>query len=379
MLDRIVRRTWEENLLFTVLVELTYRCNLDCYFCYNDLGQRGRSLRFEQYCRLFEDLAAMQVMNLVLTGGEPLAHPHFFELGARARELGFVVRVKSNGHALRGSLARRVKEEIDPYIVEVSLHGASAAVHDRQTRVEGSFERLLRNLEEISAIGLRVKVNCTLTRWNEHELEAMFDLVDELGVDLQVDPEVTARDDGDREPLSITASREAVARLLRLQVERSRRRVAEQPSLQVARQDSDLMSAGLEAAAGPASKHCGAGSSGLAIDPFGRVLPCVQWRRPIGSLHESSISDIWNRNVALRQVRDLSTRVKTRVASLGKRGQLMAFCPGSAETQTGSALEVYPAARRRMELLSSVLEADLPGDGELAERRRSKRALPVLD
>jgi hypothetical protein len=52
------------------------------------------------------------VLNLTLSGGEPLAHPDFFLLGSRARELGFVVRVKSNGHALRGAALRRLRDKV---------------------------------------------------------------------------------------------------------------------------------------------------------------------------------------------------------------------------------------------------------------------------
>src|SRR6185295_4685519 len=161
--------------------------NLDCFFCYNDLGAVGRPLSLEQYCDLFAELAGLGVLNLTLSGGEPLAHPDFLPLGARARELGFVVRVKSNGHALRGELARRLRDEVDPFLVEVSLHGASAATHDRQTRVPGSFERLLANLGELRALGLRVKINSTLTAWNEGEIEEMYALADRLGLPLQLD------------------------------------------------------------------------------------------------------------------------------------------------------------------------------------------------
>ncbi len=54
----------------------------------------------DEWIRFFEDLREMEVLNLTLSGGEPLAHPDFLRLGRRARDLGFVVRVKSNGHAL---------------------------------------------------------------------------------------------------------------------------------------------------------------------------------------------------------------------------------------------------------------------------------------
>lgn len=363
-LARILRKTWEENLLFSALVELTYRCNLDCFFCYNDLGLAGRPLSREQYLAFFADLAEMGVLNLTLSGGEPLAHPDFLTLGRRARELGFVVRVKSNGHALRGELARRVKEEVDPFLVEVSLHGATPETHDRQTRVPGSFARLLQNLEEMRALGLRVKVNSTLTAWNEGEIEAMFDLVESLGLAFQVDPEVTPRDDGSREPLSVAPTKEGVRRLFAVQAERARR--AEEAA--IAQSGATVAQAGAVATAIQKTgddgtmpvvtrKHCGAGSSGIAVDPYGNVYPCVQWRRPVGNLHERSIRDIWTGSRDLEDIRGLTVRAKQVIETYGPNGPLLNFCPGSAATLTGDPLAVYPEAERRMKLAREAQEA----------------------
>ncbi|HEV7509108.1 MAG TPA: hypothetical protein VGS07_29805 [Thermoanaerobaculia bacterium] len=52
------------------------------------------------------------MLNLTQSGGEPLVHPDFFLLGSPARELGFVVRVKSNGHALRGAAPCRLRNKV---------------------------------------------------------------------------------------------------------------------------------------------------------------------------------------------------------------------------------------------------------------------------
>ncbi len=399
--ERLLLRTWSDNHLFSVLVELTYRCNLDCFFCYNDLGLRGRPLSVEQYYELFDDLRELQVLNLTLSGGEPLAHPDFLRLGARARELGFVVRVKSNGHALRGVMARRIRDEIDPFLVEVSLHGATAAVHDRQTREPGSFERLLANLVEMRGLGLRVKLNSTLTAWNEHEVEATMALADRLELPLQIDPEVSPRDDGDREPQSISPSRAGVRRLFELLAERAaaaRTRQAEPAEeadpgehrqhrgqtglaagalpVQVARLADD----GLAPAA--AEKHCGAGSSGIAVDPYGNVYPCVQWRRPVGNLHEQSIRHIWASSAGLADVRSLTVAAKKMVDGFGPAGQLLNFCPGNAAAWSGNALQVYPAAVSRMEIAQQAQAAG-PGQDGLAGRSvpapaSRKKLLPIL-
>ncbi|HSF43183.1 MAG TPA: radical SAM protein [Thermoanaerobaculia bacterium] len=347
-LSRILGTTWRENLLFAVLVELTYRCNLDCFFCYNDLSLKGEPLRREQHLKLLDDLAEMQVLNLTLSGGEPLAHPDFLLLGSRARELGFVVRIKSNGHALRGELARRILAEVDPFLVEVSLHGSTAATHDRQTRVPGSFDRLLENLREVLGLGMRVKINSTLTAWNEGEVAGMFALADSLGLPLQIDPDVTPRDDGDREPLLVAPSREGVKRLFELQFERGRA-AAGKATVEVARgADDGTLPA-------PVHKHCGAGSSGLAIDPYGNVYPCVQWRRPVGNLHRQDIAEIWRGSRGLDEVRETTVRAKQVVDGHGAGGALLNFCPGSAAVQGGDPLRVYPSAIQRMELLQEAM------------------------
>jgi MoaA/NifB/PqqE/SkfB family radical SAM enzyme len=341
-----IRKTWSGNILFSALVELTYRCNLDCSFCYNDIDSQGVPMGKEGYFRFFEDLRDMEVLNLVLTGGEPLAHPDFLALGRRARELGFVVRLKSNGHALRRTLAERVKKEIDPYVVEVSLHGASAETHDRQTRVPGSFDRLISNVREMTELGIRTKFNCILTRWNEHEIEGMLELAEALGVLIRIDPQVTPRDNGDTSVLSLSASKQGIRRLFRLQQARAKA-AGEKGAVEIGRQADEDMPA-------PTQKHCGAGSSGIAVDPFGNVYPCVQWRRPVGNLHEKSIKDIWTGSPDLVEIRDLTVKVKEVAESYRLERPLFSFCPGVAVVNSGDPLRLDSATKMRSRILSEV-------------------------
>lgn len=337
----LIHRTWRENVLFSVMMELTYRCNLDCFFCYNDLNLQGRQLDTSDYLKVLDGLAELQCMNLILTGGEPLAHPGFFEIGAYARELGFVVRVKSNGHALRRRIARRLKDEVDPFVVDISLHGACAGTHDRQTRVAGSFDRLMSNIPELLELGVRLKLNATLTRWNEDEIEAMFHIADGFGIPMAMNPTVVPRDDGDRTPLSIEPRREARLRLYRLLDQRHRTGTVEK----------DLSNAPAE----PPDRNCGAGSSSLTIDPYGNVLPCVQWRRPVGNVRERLITHIWTAAPELSRVRELTREARRVVRSRhGENAGLMGFCPGQAEQETGDPLGDYRSGLEQMQALVQV-------------------------
>ena len=94
----------------------------------------------------------------------------------------------------------------------------------------------------------------------------------------------------------------------------------------------------------------------------------MQWRRPVGNLHERSIREIWERSAGLAEVRELTVEAKRVVDGYGAEGAFLNFCPGNAETLTGDPLAVYDGAVRRLEMAREVRQAE--------ERRRP--LLPVL-
>lgn len=343
----LIRRAWKHNVLFSVLLELTYRCNLNCYYCYNDRGLQGRPLSREQYFRLFAGLRDMGVLHLIFSGGEPLMHPDFFTLGAKARELGFVLRIKSNGHGLDRETASRIKTEIDPFIIDISLHGASAIVHDRQTRVPGSFERLLHNLDFLVE-KQRIRLNATLTAWNEPEIEAMFALAHGYGLPLNMNLTISPCDSGGTDPLSIIASDRGVARTLELVQKQAAEMAGKQEGGREAFIDCD-------AEPGDGEKICGSGASTLAVDPFGNVLPCVQWRKSAGSLHDLSIREIHESSELLRKVREITRQaggmMRQQWPGLGGLG----YCPALSGVLAGDPLGQHPQSTRLMRAVQSKL------------------------
>lgn len=347
--DRVARM-WDGNHLFSVLLELTHRCDQACQICYNPPPRDEGLLTLAQYRQLLHELADMGTLNLALSGGEPLLHPDFMAIGRVARELGFAVRIKTNGQLLDAVLAGRVRREIDPFGIDVSLHGARAATHDRQTRVPGSFERVVANVRAMVTCGLRVRLRLPLTRWNEGEVQEGLALADSLGVPVDVDPEISPRDDGGAEPLALAASEEGLACLAaalrpRREAERSR------PSSGVSDDQQPRMS----------RRHCGAGCATVAVDPYGEVFPCVQWRRAAGSLHQASIREIWETSPVLAEVRRVLERLTVEIGARPP-GSVLAYCPGLAETLGGDPGSVPPTPGARDRFLRMLAEPT-PGSG----------------
>lgn len=79
--------------------------------------------------------------------------------------------------------------------------------------------------------------------------------------------------------------------------------------------------------------HCGAGSEGIHVDPFGNVFPCLHLRWPAGNLHRQSIAEIWNDSPVFARARHLSVATARRWAGQ-QPTQFGAplFCPGLALT-----------------------------------------------
>src|SRR3989304_3660682 len=82
-----------------VIWNLVRRCNLACMHCYSisaDVDFPGE-LTTDEVFAVMEDLKAAGVPALILSGGEPLLRKNFFEIAARAKELGFFTALSTNG------------------------------------------------------------------------------------------------------------------------------------------------------------------------------------------------------------------------------------------------------------------------------------------
>jgi len=75
-----------------LLAELTYRCPLQCPYCSNPLEFAGGRFKSElvtdEWRRVLREAKALGVLQLGLSGGEPLLRTDLEDLVATARELG---------------------------------------------------------------------------------------------------------------------------------------------------------------------------------------------------------------------------------------------------------------------------------------------------
>ena len=91
---------------FGLLAELTYRCPLRCVYCSNplDLARHRDELDTADWLRVLGEAASLGVVQLHLTGGEPLLRRDLEELVGRRASSGLYTNLITSGIGL---LARR--------------------------------------------------------------------------------------------------------------------------------------------------------------------------------------------------------------------------------------------------------------------------------
>jgi len=349
--QEMVQSNWNRAVPMSALLELTFVCNHACSFCYNcPTGQREMSTA--EVVDALRKMAEFNILYLTLTGGEPLVRKDFFEIARAARELGFALRIYTNGFLVDEAMAERIKQVANPLEVEISIHGARPDTHEKLTCVPGSLQRVLDAARHLHARGVKVTLKCPITRDNQEEVLDMYRLAEDLGVIIIFDPVITPRDDGDKDPLGLMASDAFLARYWTDEAYAAARR----EKVPLKRCD------------GEGEAVCGTGRSSFAIDPYGNIYPCVQWRRKVANIKEiKSLREIWHTSPVLIEVRRTAVEIAQQVLKTTEAGAFCNFCAGVADLQMGDAKALYPQVMKNAAFRMQAYEAWKAKTGESAE------------
>ncbi len=297
-LERIFRKIYEKRQLYYASFELTFNCNFACRFCYNPIEreeqkrtkkvlQNEEVLSLKEIKKLLSDLRRAGVLYFTLTGGEPMVHPHFWEILEYAREKAFAVRVFTNG-SLIGEKEAKKFAEIFPNCIEISLYGASKKSYEENCGRGEQFPKVIKALELLKKEGLTVFLKCTLTNVIEKEIDEIQDIADSFNFPLNFDPILQISDDGDNYPLKMRASKDSIEKLFK----EKRFKVGGSPFEGEERETV-----------------CNIGRNLIHIDPYGNIFPCIQYREKIGNVRENDIAELFNKSSRLIELQKISEKM----------------------------------------------------------------------
>jgi radical SAM protein with 4Fe4S-binding SPASM domain len=156
-------------------IHVTERCNLNCRHCY--LGRKGGlDLPISLAKKAVKEFADMG-MKLLITGGEPLLYPAFWELLSYARRFPVRIEVLSNGTLITSKVAERLGGYVD--CLQISLDGLKEG-HDF-IRGRGAFQKTVRGIKN-ALPHLEVSVATMIHSGNLEEFPGLESLIRSLGV-----------------------------------------------------------------------------------------------------------------------------------------------------------------------------------------------------
>src|SRR6201986_1654530 len=123
-----------------LLAELTHRCPLGCPYCSNplELDRREDELDAATWARVFSEAAALGVLHVHLSGGEPGARRDLVDIAAHAREAGLETKLITSGVGITTRSLRALWEAGLDH-VQVSIQDVDAVSADHIAGYRGAF------------------------------------------------------------------------------------------------------------------------------------------------------------------------------------------------------------------------------------------------
>jgi len=165
-----------------LLAELSHRCPLGCAYCSNPLALEAREseLGTEVWKRVFSEAAALGVLHVHLSGGEPASRRDLSEIVAHCAKAGLYTNLITSGIGLTDE---RITELAGCGLdhVQLSIQDSEPAPADRIAGYEGAFARKKMVAAWVTKEGLPLTINAVVHRSNVSRAGKMVELAVQLG------------------------------------------------------------------------------------------------------------------------------------------------------------------------------------------------------
>ncbi len=152
----------------TAIMELTYKCNQKCFFCYCPWENEkfdGAELTTEEIFKSILILKKNHISHISLTGGEPTLRSDLRQIIKFIRNHNISVSIITNGILLDNSLLSFFKQ----YDVQLSISVPGIETFEKHTGIN-NIDKLLKCFTQAKELGIRTAANITVTKLNIHEV-----------------------------------------------------------------------------------------------------------------------------------------------------------------------------------------------------------------
>lgn len=298
--QEVLRILCEHRIPINVQFEITQKCNFDCYYCYEKNLRSSKEINLEQVKNILDQLEAMGILFVELTGGEPLVRKEFLEILRYMNQKGFFISIITNGSCLTEEMAKEMANG-NVASIRLSLLAGEENVCDKLTNVQGSFQKTIGAAKLLKKYNIPFTLTSVITKENVNLYEEYKQLEEELGIKISYGMNVGTTLTG-YDPVKQYELTMEHAKML-------------EPFIKTnGKVDNN------------AEYICGAGKCKFAIDNQGNIIPCAKSRSIIGNILEEKFEDIWN-SERLKRVLEQELTRNEKCLKCEKRNYCEAFCP----------------------------------------------------
>ena len=276
------RLIWEQNHeLYSVIFEITPKCNFNCVHCYLHDHHCSEELPYERIIEIIDILYEKEVLFLTLTGGDIFTRKDFLDIYLYAKKKGFIVELYTNASLINDEIIN-VFREYPPLLVDISIYGACEETYKKVTGVTGAFEKVMHNIKSLLDAGIRVSLKSPILNLYYSELPQIQAIADSFGVPYRTGFEIfpTIYNDSSVQDYSVSFSDS-----LKYEFEEFKKR----PRTFGEDYDTEVVDLKKER---PLFR-CKLGRASCAIDFNGNMCPCMAFRHVGRKLTRENFDEIW--------------------------------------------------------------------------------------
>lgn len=316
----------QNDFLRSLHIEIANECNERCLHCYIPHELKTKTIDSSLFFKIVEEGRDLNILNVTLSGGEPLLHKDFVGFLKRCRELDLSVNVLTNLTLLTDEIIEEMVK--NPLLcVQTSIYSMNPEIHDTITKMKGSLKKTKTNVLKLLNMGIPVQISCPVMKQNKDSFGEVVSWGKEHNITVATDYVIFASYDH--------TSCNLVNRL-------SLEEVNEVFDSQLTKEYADYLydSAKEKYAMTADDPICSICRYYLCISAEGDVFPCVGWQNnKLGNLQEKSIKEIWQDSSEIKCLREIKRNSFPRCVSCGDRGYCT-VCMMSNSNENGDAFRI---------------------------------------
>ena len=320
---------------YLLLAELTYRCPLHCPYCSNPpVSRAAQELATADWQRVLQEAAALGILHVGFSGGEPLQRPDLEQLVATAHTSGLYSNLITSAIGLTRIRAEQLKQAgLDT--VQISFQSDQPDLADQIAGTQ-AHRKKIEAAKLVRDLGFSLTMNVVLHRANIDRLEFLIALAEELGAERLELANTQFYGWAFRNRATLLPTREQIEQASRVGIA-ARQRLA--GKLEILFVVPDYYS--------DRPKPCmnGWGSRYLTVNPVGDVLPCPTAAEipdlRFDNVQAKSLKWIWQESEAFNRFRGTEWMPEP-CRSCGFREVDFGGCRCQAALLTGNATATDP-------------------------------------